>query len=213
MTPDDDAPAPEYVLAATAWASNAELVADLVRLNYLDLNLLTLDPTYERGVWWNKVRPKTLVTHHRAEDGTDFRDLPYDDRSFPQIAYDPPYVCPGGRDTSTTKEQHDRYGMADPAFRTPAELQTIIDAGLAEMWRLLDRGGRCYAKSQNYIWSGRLWLGAEKTLTHALALGFDVDDRLEHLRPIGRNSQKRQVHARRNLSTMFVLRKPKRSPR
>lgn len=215
------------VLAATPWPTNGHLIADVARLGYLTVDDHILDPTFERGIWWQEWQPRYLTTHHRAVDGTDFRDLPYPDAAFDAIAFDPPYVCPGGRKTSTVKPMHQRYGMNegghdDPMFSTPAELQQIINDGLTEMIRLVkprqtkNRGGIIVVKCQNYIWSGALWEGAELTRDHARALGCDVVDRLEFLTTPGPQptvnpdgSPRRQVHARRNLSTLFVFRAPK----
>lgn len=219
------------VLAAHRWPSNAELIYDCVRLGYLRDNDRILDPTYGDGVWWKVWRPLDLVAHKRSEDGTDFRALPYPDHFFDAIAYDPPYVCPGGRKTSTIKPMHARYGMderdvnADPEFTTPAALQAIINAGLTEMVRLVKpprtkkEGGIILVKCQNYIWSGELWEGAELTRAHAVDLGCTVVDRLEMIGDPGPQpttnpdgSPRRQVHARRNFSTLFVLRAPKHQP-
>lgn len=213
------------VLAASRWPSNAELIADVARLGYLLADDHVLDPTYGLGNWWKRWRPEKLTTHVRSKDGSDFRSLPYPACSFDAIAFDPPYVCPGGRKTSSVKPMHERYGMneggsEDPDFRTPAELQAIVNDGLTEMARLVrpavtaKRGGVIIAKCQNYIWSGALWEGAELTREHARSLGLVVVDRLEMIvnpgpqptiNPDG--SPRRQVHARRNLSTLFVFRK------
>lgn len=215
------------ILAAFAWPSNAELIAACHDLGYLRDDDHVLDPTYENGVWWKAWRPEKLTTHHRATDGSDFRALPHSDGSFDAIAYDPPYVCPGGRKTSSVPELHARYGMAeggfdDPDFRTPAELQQIINDGLTEMVRLVrpartkKSGGIILTKCQNYIWSGELFEGAELTREHALSLGLSVVDRLEYLTRPGPQptsnpdgSERGQFHARRNLSTLFVFRKPR----
>ena len=242
------------ILAAFAWPTNAELIADCHTLGYLRDGDHVLDPTFENGVWWKAWRPEKLTTHHRAEDGSDFRSLPYPDGTFDAVAYDPPYVCPGGRKTSTIKEMHDRYGMneggfEDPAFSTPAELQALINEGLTEMHRLARPSqfkklhptapnGVVLVKVKDYIWSGQFFPGTHHTLVHALTLGFTIEDRFEMFgdpgpqpltRPVCANCGYRrrktdtaclkcgeeetadllidQVHARRNLSTLFVLRR------
>lgn len=217
------------VLAADSYATNGHLIAAVAQLGYLTLDDHVLDPTYERGIWWQEWRPRQLTTHHRAVDGTDFRRLPHADATFDAVAFDPPYVCPGGRKTSTVKPMHERYGMNeggfnDPMFTTPAELQQIINDGLTEMVRVVKprrskhAGGIVLVKCQNYIWSGQLWEGAEFTREHARSLGCDVVDRLEYLTKPGPQpttnpdgSPRRQVHARRNLSTLWVFRAPARS--
>lgn len=220
-----DTPGP--VLAAHAWPTNGHLIADVARLGYLRPTDRVLDPTYGNGVWWSIWRPHHLTPHVRAQDGTDFRNLPYDDHTFDAIAYDPPYVCPGGRKTSTVQNMHHRYGMdeggnADPDFTTPAELQALIDDGLTEMVRLVrpprtkTDGGIILVKCQDYIWSGALWEGVARTRQHALDLGCTVVDTLIHLGKPGPQpttnpdgTPRRQVHARRAHSTLLVLRAPK----
>lgn len=195
------------VLAAHNWTTNGHLIADCHRLGYLRDDDHILDPTYEKGTWWKVWRPEKLTWHNRDLDGTDFRALPYPDGAFDAIAYDPPYVCVGGRTTTGIPEMHNAYGMED-APRTPALLQQLINDGLTEMFRLVKPNGIVLVKCQDYISSGRLWVGTHHTLTHAIALGFEPVDRMEHYggvrpQPPGR----RQVHARRNLSTLFVLAK------
>jgi hypothetical protein len=201
--PGLDAP----VLAATRWATNADLIVDCVRLGYLRDDWHTLDPTFEGGRWWTLWRPDNLTAHNRDEDGTDFRDLPYPAGTFDAIAYDPPYVSVGGRTTTGLPEFHARYGMED-APSSPAALQALINDGLTEMARLVQPGGVVLVKCQDYVSSGRLWLGTHWTLTHGLSLGLVCIDRLEHVTsPRPQPAGRRQVHARRNLSTLFVLRK------
>jgi tRNA G10 N-methylase Trm11 len=202
------------VLAATEWRSNAELIADCVRLGYLREEWATLDPTYGRGVWWNVWRPPHLVVHDIELDGVDFRHLPEPDATFDAVAFDPPYVCVGGRTTTTLPDFHARFGLTN-APRTPAALQEMNDAGLAEMHRVLRPRGVLLVKCKDYVWSSRIWLGTHLTLTRALGLGFELVDRFEHIgRPNPQPERSRadgkpavQKHARRNLSTLFVLRK------
>lgn len=213
------------VLAADRWASNAELIAAVHELGYLRDGDHVLDPTFGKGTWWNVWRPEKLTGLRRSLDGTDFRDLPFLNETFDAVAFDPPYVCPGGRKTSTIQNMHNLYGMneggaADPDFKTPAELQAIINAGLTEMARLVrpartkHDGGIILTKCANYIWSGDFFEGAELTRDHAKTIGLAVVDRFEFLTKPGPQptvnrdgSARRQVHARRNLSTLWVFRK------
>lgn len=197
---------PDPILAASRWRDNAALIADMASLGYLQRDWLTLDPTYGRGLWWTRWRPDQLVTHDLRSDGVDFRALPEPEGSFDAAVFDPPYIAPGGRESSTVEDFNDRYGLHEtPA--TPTELQAVIDAGVSELCRVLRPGGMLLVKCQDYQ-SSNLWIGTHHVLTHALALGFVCIDRLEHLRNIQPQPGGRtQRHARRNLSTLLVLRK------
>ena len=192
------------VLAATAWPTNAHLIEDVARL-YLKPDMLILDPTFGRGIWWQRWKPNRIIIHDLKLDGVDFRNLPEADGTFDAVAFDPSYVSVGGRKTTTIPDMHNRYGLTD-APTSPAGVQADIDAGLKEMVRVLKPGGILLTKCQDYISSGKFFPGTHYTLTTALSLGLTPIDRLEHLsgvrpQPPGR----RQVHSRRNLSTLFVF--------
>ena len=194
------------VLAATAWTTNAHMIADVARLGYLQPDDRVLDPTYGKGVWWQEWRPKNLMTHDLRDDGVDFRNLPYSDGHFDAVAYDPPYVCVGGRATTTVPDLHDRFGLTD-APRTPAAVQQLVNDGLTEVARVVKRSGIVLVKCQDYVWGGKLWAGTYKVIQHGERVGLTLEDRLEHIsgirpQPPGR----RQVHARRNLSTLLIFR-------
>lgn len=201
------------VLAANNWPNNAELIADVFRLGYIELGDDVLDATYGRGLWWKVYRPGFLVTNDivqgRADCNYDFRHLPEEwANRFDVVAYDPPYVCVGGRETTGIPDLHDRYGLTD-APKNPRALQALMDLGLLEMKRVTRPGGLILMKCQDYISSGKLWPGTYYSQRQAVTLGLEVVDRFEHIgharpQPPGR----KQVHARRNLSTLFVLRKP-----
>jgi tRNA G10 N-methylase Trm11 len=196
------------VLAANHWHTNAALILDVVKLGYLRSEWHTLDPTWGRGLWWTLWRPDSLVRHDKYTlDDVDFTFLPEPDETFDAVAFDPPYVCMGGRKTTTIPEFYDRFGLFD-APKSPALLQELIDAGLAEMHRVVKHKGIVLVKCKDYVSSGKLFLGTHHTLTAALNLGFECLDRFEYIaRQSGVQSQAAQVHARRNLSTLFVLRR------
>lgn len=198
------------ILAATAWPTNAHLIEACAQLGYLHRGWLTLDPTYGRGLWWTRWRPERLIGHDLARDRVDFRSLPYDTGTFDAAVFDPPYVSVGGRASTGLPDLHARYGLTH-APTTPAGLQDLIDAGIAEVTRVVRARGFVLVKCQDYISSGRLWPGTHHTLTAALEHDLEIVDRFEHIAPRPRPQPpgRRQVHARRNLSTLFVLRKPR----
>ena len=217
----------DIVYAATAWETNAQMIADVARLGYLKDTDRILDPTYGRGGWWRVWKPGPGAVVGRtptsiwflavglgafppAREAWDFRHMGYRDEQFDAVTFDPPYVATGGRETSGIKGMNDAYGMTE-APATPQGVQDDINAGLAECYRVVKKGGIVLVKCQDYVSSGKLFPGTHHTLTHAYALGFQLVDRFEHLSgPRPQPERDRQVHARRNLSTLLILRRPKR---
>jgi len=192
------------VLAATEWNTNGNMIADCHALGYIKESDKVLDATYGRGIWWSQWEPPLLTAHTG-----NFLDIPYD-TVFDVATYDPPYVSPGGRKTSTMDDFNDRYGLHDTPS-SPAELQAVINEGLTYVSSKVKQRGLVLVKCMDYVSSGKLWIGTHYTLTHALdSLNMELLDRLEHIgRARPQPSGRQQVHARRNLSTLFVLRNPK----
>ena len=197
------------VLAATSWPDNAAMIQDCVRLGYLKYSDWVLDPTYGRGLWWKRWCP--MQTPSGAYE-QDFRHLGYADNRFDAAVFDPPYISKG-RATPKLGDFDDRYGLAThaPGMRrkSPTDIQADMDAGLSELARVVKPGGYILMKCMDYVSSGKLWLGVHKTTTHALSLDLEVVDRLEHVHTPGPQPKGRpQVHARRNHSTLLVLKVP-----
>lgn len=178
------------------WADNGEMVADVARL-WFDLRAdRVLDPTYGRGNWWTEVRPRhlfasdLLVGDDDKVRRLDFTDLPYSDGTFDVVAFDPPYVAMGGRETSTVAHTNDRFGM-DTAPDTPDGVRELIAAGLREAERVLKparrgrRPGRLLVKCQDYTSSGHLQPGSDWVIEDASRLGFRYEDRFELVRDPG----------------------------
>jgi tRNA G10 N-methylase Trm11 len=206
------------VLAAHSWRTNAELIADVAKLGYLRREWLTLDPTWGRGKWWTIWAPDggKLVRHDlHTLDGVSFTDLPHEANTFDAVAFDPPYVSIGGRKTAGVKYgagMHAAFGLTD-APRTPIGLQLLIEEGMAECDRVLKPRGYLLVKCQDYVSSGKYWPGTFFTTQYAThyGLGLELVDRFEHVatHPRPQPAGRRQVHARRNLSTLLVFRKGK----
>lgn len=201
------------VLAAETWPTNGHLIADVARL-YLRPDDLVLDPTWGRGKWWTRYQPARLIRHDlHTLDGVDFRNLPEANGSFDVVAFDPPYVAMGGRTTSGLGQMMDAYGMRD-APATPQQLWKVIVDGLDEINRVLKPRGLLLMKCQDYVWSGRLQPVTYWAIDMQAFYDCELVDRFEHVtkpRPQPTTNRdgtpRRQVHARRNLSTLLVFRK------
>lgn len=193
------------IRAFHAWKNNAELIHDVHRLGYIREDDTVLDVTYGKGKWWTEFKPKKLLKHDLYKlDGVDFRDLPEEDNSVDVVAFDPAYVSTGGRATTTIPEMYDAYGMVEAAS-TPLGVQSDINSGLEEANRVSRR--IVLVKCQNYISSGKLFLGAIHTVNHALSLGMEVVDIFTMVTsPRPQPKGRRQVHARNNGSILYVLR-------
>lgn len=208
------------VLAADSWPTNAHLIADVARLHKLDREATSIDLTYNTGKWWKEWRPINLTTNdidtRYGSHHIDYR-LTDDWRCFAGlwgiVAYDPPYQAQGGRKTSTVPGMNDAYGRNRTA-KTPAENQEWINAGLSTAVLICAPGGVVLVKVMDYISSGKLWLGVNRTLNHALTLPVEVEAIYTHVGKPGPQPQvnldgspRRQAHPRNNASTLLVLRK------
>ena len=187
------------VLAAGTWNTNAELIEDMAELGYLDGKVL--DSTYGRGVWWKAWSPEDFTPYTG-----NFLDMPFEDSEFDSVTYDPPYVSPGGRATTGLPDFYDRYGLKLTP-NSPAGLQEVMNRGLEEVGRVTKPRGHILMKCQDYVSSGKLWLGVHYSIAHAQTLDMSVVDVILHVKhPRPQPPGRRQVHARRNVSTLLVLR-------
>lgn len=210
------------VLSATSWATNADMILDVVELGLIRPEDQVLDLTWGRGTWWKKYHhPGGIVANigfgssdANVGDGSvqtrhDYRDLPAEwaDR-FDVVCFDPPYIAMGGRATSGLPEFMDRFGLQNAAA-DPVSLHRYNVAGLAEAMRVCKAKGFVMTKCADYISSGRLQLASHWMLEDALNMGLKVHDKLIHVgharvQPGGR----RTVHARQNTSVLWIFQKP-----
>ena len=182
---------------------NAGLIEACASLGYLHADDLTLDATWGLGKFWTRCRPDRLVGCDLKPTGdvrADFRRLPFAPFTFDVVVFDPPYKLNG---TPALDEMDVRYGVNVPA-RWQDRMRLILD-GLVECARLVRPGGRLLVKCQDQVVSG-----AVRWQTDEITMRLDDDrwvkiDRLdmESYRP--QPSGRRQVHARRNHSTLLVF--------
>jgi ubiquinone/menaquinone biosynthesis C-methylase UbiE len=79
--------------------------------------------------------------------------------------------------------------------------------GITEAVRVLRPGGHLLVKCQDQVCSGKVrWQSIDFSM-HGIGLGLQLVDRLELVSYRPQPAGRRQVHARRNHSTMLVLRR------
>lgn len=196
------------VMAISTAKNNAELIVECRALGYLRDDWSTLDPTYGLGRFWTLWRPPALTAHdldpEKAPHGQqDFTDLPYSRGTFDAVVFDPPYKLNG---TGGSHWSDESYGVAGP-YEPWQDRMALCRAGITEASRVLRSDGMLLVKCQDQVCSGKVrWQTIDFT-NHAVTLGFRLVDML-HLQSYRAQPEgRRQVHARRNYSTLLVLRK------
>lgn len=192
------------IMSIDKWSTNAALIADCARLGYLRKEWLTLDPTYGLGTFWNEWRPDHLTTcdldPHKGDWTRDFTDMPWGDRSFDAVVFDPPYKLNGTPDATIDS----RYGVDTPTRWQ--DRMALCKQGIRECARVLG-DGYLLVKCQDQVCSGKIrWQTTEFTEVAEFA-GLGLVDRFDFLSYRPQPSGTRQVTARRNSSQLLVFRR------
>jgi len=184
--------------------SNPDLIAEAARL-YVKPGMRIADVTYGRGVFWQKVDLSEMqfFASDLAMDGIDFRRLPYGDASLDVLVLDPPYMHNPGH-----PQVEDRYRNAEttPGLSHDDIVQLYRD-GMAEARRVLVMGGLLWVKCQDEIESGRQRWAHLEVYEAGLQLGFQAVDLFVLVRSAAALQVKRQLHARKNHSYLWVFRR------
>jgi len=187
-------------------SNNAQLVADLVELGYIDLSQPILDPTYGYGRWWKDVQPEALTGCDIQPElspygrSVDFTDMPFEDGEFDAVLFDPPYKLNG---SSHGFANDASYGVGN---KKPVSIQNryqLIFDGMSECARVSSRS--LIVKCQDQVSSGKVQWQSRTFADYGESLGFRLADMLfvsgSRKQPAGR----RQIHARRDYSTALVF--------
>ena len=199
----DDESNPNEVLAFDTYRTNGELIAAVARLGYLRSEDYVLDPTWGRGTFWKVWQPELIQgcdldpAKSPLGESVDFTALPWPARHFDAVVFDPPYKLNG----TPTHGVDERFGVHEPTTR--AERERVIFEGLAECCRVARR--TVLVKVQDQVNGGKIRWQTDECVTHAARFGFVKVDELVKLGGRAQPAGRRQVHARRNGSTLLVL--------
>jgi len=203
-----EASAPPVVIAIDpSRRTNADLMVACRDLGYIGGGR-TLDPTHGLGTFWRGWSPDGLVRTDidptkspSASRGVDFRYMPWAP-IFSAVVFDPPYKLNG----TERPGADDRYGVNAPARWQ--DRMALILAGVRECARVVAPGGHLLVKCQDQVVSGSVVWQTDEVTRAAEGSGLSKVDRLEFLSYRPQPDGRRQVHARRNHSTLLVFRKP-----
>lgn len=193
------------VMAIGEWRDNGEMIADLAHLGYIHGRVL--DPTYGLGRFWTRHQPDQFtacdLNPKRSPIGypVDFTKLPFDNRSFDTVVFDPPYKLNG---TGGSHASDEAYGVEWKGVTWQDKMQLCRD-GITESVRVLAPQGHLLVKCQDQVCSGQVRWQTRDFADHAESLGCRLVDALHFKGYRSQPEGRRQVHARRNYSTMLVL--------
>jgi hypothetical protein len=191
----------------TVYGDNSALISAVARL-YLPDGALVADVTWGEGVFWRRFNGRRRVTligsdvRPLAEVQADFRRLPYADASVDVAALDPPYTHCGHY------LNNHRYGSSLTDHMRHAEIMALYREGMVEARRVLRPGGTMWVKCKDENDHKQNW--AHITL-HNIALELalkPVDLFVLASRPAPTRRWRRQLHARKTHSYLWIFRRP-----
>lgn len=192
------------VRAIDEWPTNGHLIADVARLGLLRPEWSTLDPTYGYGTFWTIWRPSALTCHDldpaKAPHGAqDFTALPYRDRLFDAVVFDPPYKLNGT--PTDTGGMDERFGVDESA--TWRERMALIRAGARECARLANT---CLVvKCQDQVVSSKIRWQTRAVADEVEPLGFGLRARFDFLGGRAQPKGRRQINPKACSSQLLVF--------
>jgi hypothetical protein len=194
------------VRAIGARTANAELMVDCAALGYL--NGRVLDVTYGLGRFWRDFQPEHLATNDLdpnvwAGNHFDFRSLPFSTGDYDTVVLDPPYKLNGTSTNRGPATSDESYGVQ--CYMPVAERHQMIRDGITECARVAKR--YLLVKCMDQVVSGAVHWQTRIFADHAETVGCQLVDML-HVQGYRKQPEgRRQLHARRDYSTLLVFEK------
>jgi hypothetical protein len=192
--------------------SNADLIKEVCSL-YLKNTDNVADITFGRGAFWKKVKVRHLHEsdiNHKTHK-FDFASLPYGDSMFDHVVFDPPYVhTPGKRFQKDNMYKNSATHLAEKSTEKYHKAVTQrYRVGICEAARIVKTGGLVWVKCQDEVCSGLQWWTHIEVYNEARKVGLYARDLFVlHQKNRPTVQHKRQLHARKNHSYLWIFEKP-----
>ncbi len=178
--------------------TNAGLIKKVTALYFSEGDKIA-DVTYGKGAFWRKVDTKKYkIVGSDILTGTDFRDLPYQDKEFNHSVIDPPYAR-----ITNLKGMVDCYNTT--RYTTHDDIIDLYESGLKELIRITKKDGYILCKCQDEI------QGCKKKWSHieikdiAEQMGLYAKDLFILVNDRKPKVTRKQKHARKSHSYLWVF--------
>ncbi len=204
-----------YQAIPSVWhESDAELLERMLDFYPRKRPKLILDATVNKRRFWRgstrRVIGMDIEPAHCPDVVADNRQMPFKDRCFDVVVYDPPHIPNQGKDQS--KDFNSRFGLV---LRSPAEngynFTHLYPPFVREAFRVLKREGVLLCKIADYIHNHSYQWAHIELIKAAVEAGFCPCDCIVKIRkgPIVDPKWKKAHHARRHHCYWLVFRKSK----
>lgn len=175
-------------------------------------NPYILDCTFGRGIMWENCvyQPdfRTDILPEGVNAGADFRTLPFKEKSFDVIIFDPPHIT-NYQGPKSSRFYADRYGIDRVQTSGPSIAISFIPF-LLEAKRLLRKDGIVLAKLIDHVEGSIYYWEQVAFVNMAQEVGLRPCDMLIKKSPAGQlisSKWKNQMHTRRGHCYWIVVRK------
>ena len=199
-------------LHAAITGNNADLIKHVLQIYPLD-GLDVVDFTYGKGTFWkkvdiNKFRGFASLDVNPKVDGIlkcDFRKTPFGEQ-FDAVFFDPPYRPYATKRSAIEQAYANLETTKNYSIKDLAEL---YNGGIVEAYRVLKPGGLLFVKMQDCVSSGKQHRQTITVYNQAIDAGFEDQDKfiLINKSPLHFPGWKKQMHARKNYSELWVFKK------
>ncbi len=204
---------PNYETLPSIWYGNdSELLEKMLDFYPRKSPQLILDATVNKGRFWKGSKRKVIGLDidpvYSPDVVGDNRRMPFRDRCFDVVVYDPPHIPNQGKDRS--KDFNRRFGLV---LKSPAKngynFSHLYPTFAREAYRVLQPEGILFSKIADYIHGHRFQWAHVEFIKAAVSTGFSACDCIIKIRkgPIMWPGWKTPHHARRHHCYWLVFRK------